>query len=68
MDNFNPNRESQQEYFGKGNTRKIAELPEICRSKEHNPPMFQYFENGMYEHVCPACGHRTVFTVNNPTF
>jgi len=48
-------------------TRKITELPRPCASPDHKPPMHMYFENGVYEHTCSACGHKTVFTVNHPT-
>lgn len=48
-------------------TRKIADIPEACRHPEHNPPSHQVFEPGVYEHVCPACGARTVFRVNRIT-
>ncbi len=50
-------------------TKKISDLPQSqCNHPEHNPPMHQVFENGIYEHECPACGKKKTFTVNNPTF
>jgi hypothetical protein len=51
-------------------TRRIGdEIPnKICFSKDHEPPQHQLFDNGVYEHVCSACGHKTIFTVNRPTF
>jgi predicted RNA-binding Zn-ribbon protein involved in translation (DUF1610 family) len=29
--------------------------------------MHQVFQNGVYEHTCPSCGHKTIFRVNRPT-
>ena len=45
-------------------TRKIADLPEdkTCRHPEHEPPKHMVFPSGVYEHECPACGHKRVFT------
>ncbi len=51
----------------KGGTRKIAELPNACNHPEHNPPMHMVYENGIWEHICPACGNLQIFTVNKPT-
>lgn len=49
-------------------TRKIADLPGgHCRHPSHRPPTHQVFENGIYEHVCPGCGHSTIFRVERPT-
>ena len=48
-------------------TRKIADLPNNCMDKDHNPPMHVYLENGVYEHTCPLCGKKQIFTVNKPT-
>lgn len=45
-------------------TRKIADLPVWpCSHPGHKPPQHQVFQPGVYEHVCPACGLRTTFTV-----
>lgn len=46
-------------------TKKIADLPKStnCMNKEHEPPASQYFEPGIYEHTCPACGKITRFVV-----
>ncbi len=55
--------------FGReGGTRKIAELPdsEICNCPEHNPPLMMVFPDGVYEHVCPRCKHKSHFTIRNP--
>ena len=53
-------------------TRKIEEPKQkevkVCFSREHNVPMFQVFQNGLYEHTCPECGSITQFRVANPTF
>lgn len=50
--------------------RKIAEPKqnEICMNPEHKPPMHIYLTPGTYEHVCPSCGHKTIFTVPLITF
>lgn len=49
----------------KGNTRKIADLPEdkVCRNPEHNPPGMIVYEPGIYKHTCPGCGTSCQFTV-----
>lgn len=46
-------------------TKKIADLPEIknCMAKDHNAPIHQCFEPGIYEHTCSACGKATRFVV-----
>lgn len=53
----------------KGGTRKISDLPDAktCQDKEHNPPMHVCLPDGVYEHVCPSCGKRQVFTIRKPT-
>ena len=35
-----------------------------CTHPERDPPSHQVFEPGTYEHTCPACGKKTVFTVH----
>lgn len=47
------------------NTRKISDLPEMCRHPEHNPPTHMVYEPGVWEHICPSCGNRIVFTVSS---
>ena len=47
-------------------TKKIADLPRVCRHPEHNPPNMMVYQDGVWEHVCPACGARKVFTISNP--
>jgi hypothetical protein len=50
----------------KGGTRKIGELPnKFCKHPEHNPASHRVYIPGVYEHVCPACGVRQVFTVSD---
>ena len=51
----------------KSGTRKIADILNPCTHPEHNPPSMRVYESGIYEHVCPGCGARQVFTVANPT-
>lgn len=51
-----------------GGTRKIADLPRVCVSPQHDPPSMMVYEPGVWEHVCPSCGNRQVFTVTRPTF
>jgi hypothetical protein len=50
-------------------TRKISDSTrQYCRDSEHNPPQFMVWEDGTYEHECPSCHHKTIFTVANPTY
>jgi hypothetical protein len=52
----------------RGGTRKITELgTQQCRHPEHNPPSHMYYEDGVWGHICPECGHSIIFTVANPT-
>lgn len=55
-------------------TRKIRDLAEenckgwelekdICQHPEHNPPMHRVYEPGVWEHECPGCGKKQIFTV-----
>ena len=50
-------------------TRKIADLKrkDTCRDPEHEPPKMMVFEEGIWEHICPSCGKRQTFRVENPT-
>ena len=52
----------------KSGTRKIADLPPACSHPKHLPPSLRVYSDGVYEHVCPGCGNRIVFTVANPRF
>lgn len=50
-------------------TRKIRDLPGPhypCAHPEHNPPGMIVLSPGVYEHVCPSCGHRVEFVVPHP--
>lgn len=48
-------------------TRKIADAsPLPCIDRQHSPPSMQVFSPGTWEHTCPSCGTRTVFTVSRP--
>jgi hypothetical protein len=49
-------------------TKKMGDLPNSCRSPEHNPPHHVSLPNGVYEHTCPKCGAKQVFTVARPTW
>lgn len=66
-DEFNDIIETTQNQF-KLNTKKIANLPknETCRDREHNPPNMIVYEDGVYEHTCPSCGNKIIFTVRKP--
>lgn len=51
-------------------TRKLDEREgdgrqkkEICFHREHEVPSMQVFSPGLWEHVCPGCGHRREFRV-----
>lgn len=41
------------------------DTPKVCKHWDHEPPMYQHFEPGTYEHTCSGCGHVTMFTVPN---
>jgi hypothetical protein len=51
-------------------TRKIADLPreDVCMSNDHNPPTHVVWPDGVYEHVCSACGRKFRFTVTSPRY
>lgn len=44
--------------------RKIRDFSRPCMDREHNPPAHIVLTPGVYEHTCPACGNKIVFTVN----
>lgn len=46
--------------------KKIAELPRLCLSPEHDPPTMIVLPAGVYEHTCPSCGQKTTFVVSPP--
>jgi Zn ribbon nucleic-acid-binding protein len=48
-------------------TRKIADLTPVCRHREHDPPSMMVYEDGVYEHECPGCGHKQRFVVRKPS-
>jgi len=43
--------------------KKITDAPKPCMSLEHNIPNMMVFTPGTYEHTCPSCGKKTIFTV-----
>lgn len=43
--------------------RKIADADMPCLHGEHKPPSYISLSPGTCEHVCPACGESTEFTV-----
>ena len=47
-------------------TRKIADIeqPKRCLHPEHDPPMFQVFDPGLYRHECPSCGRQVIFVIS----
>lgn len=50
----------------KGGTRKIGdEPPRPCSHPEHNPAGMVVREPGIYEHTCPGCGQKQIFTVTS---
>jgi hypothetical protein len=52
-------------YTDSGGTRKIADAPpRPCQHPEHNPPGMCVFEPGVYEHICPGCRKKKIFTVS----
>lgn len=53
--------------------RRVSDLTDeatwtkaVCRHREHSPPSMIVLPEGVYEHVCPGCGHVTRFVVRNP--
>ena len=44
-------------------TRKIKDAPKPCLNPEHNPPSHMVYQPGTYEHICPGCGKKIIFTV-----
>jgi len=38
-----------------------------CLDPAHNPPMHIVLEPGTYEHTCPNCGYKIIFTVPRVT-
>ena len=66
-------READGDYLGSGkvpNTIRIADAPNQanCTYPEHNPPTHAHYEQGIYQHTCPKCGHKKTFIINPPTF
>ena len=49
-------------------TKKLRDLSrnEVCFNPGHNPPQHMVYSDGVWEHVCPGCGHRQVFTIRSP--
>lgn len=57
--------QNRNEFYPKGGTKKIADAPpRLCQDPEHKPPGMIVLEPGMYEHICPTCGKKIVFTVS----
>ena len=57
--------QDKNEYLQKGGLRKISGPPKSpCRHPEHNSPGMIVLEPGMYEHTCPGCGNKQIFTVS----
>lgn len=45
-------------------TKKIADWSKRpCAHPEHNPPSLMVFSPGVYEHECPSCHKKVVFSV-----
>jgi hypothetical protein len=50
-------------------TRRLPDPPgwprpgQLCLDPDHNPPSHMVFEPGAYEHECPSCGRKLMFTV-----
>lgn len=56
-----------KEWKEKSGTHKIGDLPKIkeCRNPEHEPAKMRLYEPGIYEHICPGCGSKQNFIINN---
>lgn len=50
-----------------GATRRIGSVPKPCTNAQHTPPSMMLYKPGTYEHVCPGCGMKGVFTVESVT-
>lgn len=48
--------------------KKIGDIPKPCMHPAHNPPKHIVLEEGVYEHICPSCKARQVFTVHRPVW
>ncbi len=46
-----------------GGWKRIGDVPKPCLHPKHNPPAHIVLKPGVYEHVCPGCGKRTVVNV-----
>lgn len=46
-------------------TKKIRDFDhhEVCRHPDHEPHKMMVFKPGIYEHTCPGCGRRVIFTI-----
>ena len=42
-----------------GGFKKIEDYntKKVCLNPSHNPPSHMVLEPGLYEYVCPSCGH-----------
>ena len=53
-------------------TKKIADdtgwKQKLCRDPGHNPPSHMVYEPGAYEHTCPKCNRKLIFTVQAPSW
>lgn len=50
---------------------KVADVPWVrppCRNPNHDPPQHIVLEPGVYEHTCPGCGQKQVFTIVRPVW
>ena len=48
-------------------TRRIGDLPVKCTHPLHDPATFRVYEPGVYEHVCPGCFSKMIFTIDPGT-
>ncbi len=55
--------------------RKLEDAPLLgerqereCRDPGHEVPSMIVLDPGTWEHTCPGCGRKVVFTVNRPTW
>lgn len=41
-------------------------LKKPCSDADHNVPDMMLLSPGKYEHVCPSCGKKTIFSIDDP--
>lgn len=45
-------------------TKNLGDEKRRCEDPSHDPPSMITLDPGVWEHTCPSCRHKTVFTVH----